>query len=157
MTLKLELLYFDHFDIDLELEIRDYKTTDDSNCWKEWCSLDYSITSGDRLNLTTKDDEVLLSLEVDAIAWRLEGLLSGELTEITELRFAEPDFRMVFHPREDLRKNPRYCYIAPGHEFEDVYLEWFAFETIRMVLNREKCEKLLGYLKEIIANGRLEQ
>ena len=148
MGLTLELEY-----VDLELEIRGYKTTNALNCWEEWCRVDYEITSGDWLNLMKKDEEVLLSFEVDAIIRRLEELLSGELSEISELHFAEPDFRMIFHPREDLRKDPKYQWIAPGHEFRDVYMEWLVNETVRMVLERGDCVKLLEYLKGIVKNG----
>ena len=146
LTLKLEY-------VDFKLEIRGYKITNALNCWEEWCRVDYEITSGDWLNLMKKDEEVLLSLEVDAIIRRLEELLSGELSEISELHFAEPDFRMIFHPREDLRKDPKYQWIAPGHEFRDVYMEWLVNETVRMVLERGDCVKLLEYLKGIIKNG----
>ena len=150
--MRLNLCLYD-VDIDLELEIHGYKKTDDSNCWNEWCRLDYSIKSGDWLNLTTKDDEALLSVEVDTIVWRLEELLSGKLSEITDLEFAEPDFRMVLHPRRDLRKDPKYHYVAPRYEYRDVYLEWFVMGTVRMVLERGECEKLLEYLKEIVENN----
>lgn len=39
----------------------------------------------------------------------------------------EPDFVFLLYPIKDLRTDPKYTYVAPGHEFQDIYVEWRVF------------------------------
>ena len=36
----------------------------------------------------------------------------------------EPDFVFMLYPMKDLRTDSKYTYVAPGHEFQDIYVEW---------------------------------
>ena len=62
--------------------------------------------------------------EVDALEAALTRLLEGAVAEPCEVPMTEPDFVFALYPAKDLRTDPKYTYVAPGHEMQDIYLEW---------------------------------
>ena len=62
--------------------------------------------------------------EIDGLANAFTELLDGKITEPKKLQMTEPDFVFVLYPIKDLRTGSKYIYVAPGHEFQDVYDEW---------------------------------
>ncbi len=109
--------------ITFRLQIRNYTPTieeTDSN----WCRVDLSLRSGNWLNYLLKDDELLFSYEVDTLLESLENLLNDKIEIIQEMECIEPDFKFIFHPKTDLRNDPRYIFIQKGYEIEDGFMEW---------------------------------
>lgn len=141
----------------LHLQIKDYKPSKHEIWDEQWCRTDYSFASEPWLNYQKTSDEVFLSCEVEQLAGSIQKLLHDELVEITEIECVEPDFRFVLHPKRDLRNDPKYTYIAPGYEIEDIYMEWtVAFwndgltdNFLSVTLYRCDLEYLLIYLNLI--------
>ncbi|MDD2300864.1 MAG: hypothetical protein WC147_03490 [Syntrophomonas sp.] len=118
MRLKLDL-----DGIIFQLQIRDYRYSSKED-WDSWCKTDFSFTSGDWLKYSKQNDEVFLSCEIEELANKLDKLLKDELTEVTEMEFIEPDFKLIFHPKKDLKNDPKYSYVKKGFEIVDVSMEW---------------------------------
>ena len=64
---------------------------------------------------------------MDALAAGMTELLDGTIAEPCEITFLEPDFVFMLYPQKDLRNDPAYTYVAPGHEIQDIYAEWRIF------------------------------
>ena len=62
--------------------------------------------------------------EVDDLVIVLSDLLDGKVSEPRELPMTEPDFVFMLYPQKDLRNDPKYTYVAPGYEIQDIYVEW---------------------------------
>ena len=79
------------------------------------------------INYRKDHDELLTPEEVDGLADALTNLLEGKINEQQEYPLVEPDFVFLLYPIKDLRTDPKYTYVAPGHEFQDIYVEWRVF------------------------------
>lgn len=109
-------------------------------------------------NIHKENDEVLLASEVDELEEKLSKLLDNKLTEIEEMVCIEPDFIFKLYPQTDLREDPKYTYIQPGYEIQDIYLEWKIFfwhggltdNYLTITLDRNEIESLRDYLAAII-------
>ena len=113
--------------IKIKLQIKGYKPASKDDWYSEWCSCDFLFSSGDWLNYHKENDEVLLSAEVEGLAKALTDLLDNKLSEEIEISCIEPDFVFKLFPQKDLRDDPKYSYIRPGCEIQDIYLEWKIF------------------------------
>lgn len=142
--------------IDVKLNIRNYKL-DNREEFSDWCRCDFSLTSGDWLKYQVKDDELLLSSEVDDLEENFTLLLDKKLTNIIEKPCIEPDFCFILHPQKDLRQDPKYTYVAPGYEIEDIYLEWRIYfwndgltdNFLNLRFNRYEIMQLRDYLSDV--------
>ena len=147
----------------LSLRIRQYKKVEADDWDSTWCKTDFSFISEPWLKYIKEDGEVLLAREVDDLTEALEKLLTDRLSAPTEFACIEPDFIFELNPKEDLRNNPRYTYIQPGHEIVDIDLEWKVFfwhggltgNYLSVALTRPDIECLLTYLK--IVTGQLSE
>ena len=79
------------------------------------------------INYRKDHDELFTPEEVDGLADALTNLLEGKINELQEYPLVEPDFVFLLYPIKDLRTDPKYTYVAPGHEFQDIYVEWRVF------------------------------
>ncbi len=69
----------------------------------------------------------------------------------------EPDFCFILYPKRDLRDDPKYTYVQPGYEIEDIYLEWRIYfwnegltdNFLNFTLNRDEIIKFRDYLREV--------
>lgn len=120
-------LELDASEIEIKLQINGYVPSTKDNWDSQWCRCDYLFSSGDWLNYHKEDDEVLLSCEVEELEECLTKLIDNEMSEIKEIACIEPDFVFVLHPQSDRREDPKYTYVQPGYEIEDIYLEWKIF------------------------------
>lgn len=146
----------------LQLRIKNYAQSTNNDWHSKWCNVDFSVSSRKWLNYCCEDDEVLLSCEVETLAESIDKLLNDELDDVLELSCIEPDFNFVFHPKRDLRKDPKYIYIRDGCEIADAYMEWkisfwnrgLTDNYLSVTLDRADLKALLVYLNFII--GKLK-
>lgn len=147
--------------ISIKLQIRGYRPTDKDNWDSQWCKCDFAFSSGDWLNYHKENDEVLLSCEVEQLTKSLTELLANNLMEETEIVFIEPDFIFKLFPQKDLRNDPKYIYVRPGCEIQDIYLEWKIYfwdggltdNFLTVTFGREEIIKLRDYFAFISSTG----
>lgn len=148
--------------IELQIQIKHYEPSVQDRWDCQWCDVDFSFQSGTWLQYKKEDDEVLLSCEVEELADLIDGLLNDRISDVKEVAMIEPDFVYVFHPKRDLRLDPKYTYVREGYEIADIYLEWKVFfwnegltdNYLRVVLDRQEMEYLRNYLWYIM--GKLK-
>ena len=153
--------YKDISGIDVYLNIKGYSpsTKDDWDC--NWCKCDFMFKSGEWLNYHKEDDEVFLSSEVENLKEYLTKLLNGELSEVYKFDCMEPDFIFTLYPETDKRNDPKYVYIQPGFEIEDIHMEWKIYfwsdgltdNFLTVTLNRIDIIELRDYLSSIISKN----
>ncbi len=144
--------------IEVKLQINGYKPTDKDNWDSEWCRCDFLFASGDWLNYHKGNDEVLLCSEVEELADAFTELLDNKLSEVKEINCIEPDFVFELYPQMDLREDPKYTYVRPGYEIQDIYVEWKIYfwhggltdNYLTITLGREDVARLRDYLKLVI-------
>ena len=148
--------YLDLDGIDFHFRISKYRKSV-QNIWDEqWCKVDLTLQSESWLNYQTSS-EILLSCEVEQLCNKLSDLLSNQLQSKEELEFIEPDLSFILHPQKDLRLDPKYTYVAPGHEIVDISADicvhlWNGGLTanyISLCFGREDIEAFCSYLKLI--------
>lgn len=110
--------------IQVILRIDDYQNPSKHDFGDVWCDCGYSFRFGDIINYHKEHDELLMPEEVDELATVLSELLDGAVTEPCEVPMTEPDFVFLLYPEKDLRNDPKYTYVAPGYEIQDIYVEW---------------------------------
>ena len=140
----------------VNLQIHNYQKVPKDDCGT-WCKVDFSFVTKPWLSYGNENDEILLCSEVDEIITILEKLVADQLQEPTEFGCVEPDFSFRFYPKKDLRNDPKYTYVAPGHEIVDVSMEWevtlwndgYTANRLVLTLKRQKIEQLLSYLQLI--------
>lgn len=96
--------------------------------------------------------------EVDKILSKINDILNSGVGEPSVLKCIEPDFQFIFHPQKDLTNDPFYTYIAPGHEIEDIKLEWSVYfwdggiteNRLTLVLTRKDIVALREYLMSVV-------
>ena len=144
--------------IEFCFRIAGYKKSTKDNCYDEWCKVDLAVKAGDWLNYHVEASEMLLAMEVETLKDAIDDLLNDRLEQPNELGFIEPDIEFELYPKEDLRNNSRFLYIAPGNEIADIYMElvisfWHNGLTANRLIMRfvqADMEKLECYLKYII-------
>ena len=151
MWLKLNLdgtiLYFN---------VRGYRKSTDSNWTDEWCSVEINVRSGNWLSYS-QSGELLLACEVEEILSLFKDLIEDKITESKEVEFIEPDFKFILNPKKDLRDDPRYTYVKPGHEIVDIDAEFRVFfwdggltaNYLSLRMDREDITAFITYLSVI--------
>ena len=102
-----------------------------------------------------------MSCEVEQLAKSLTELLANKLKEETEIACIEPDFIFKLFPQKDLRNDPKYVYVRPGCEIQDIYLEWKIYfwdggitdNYLTVTLDREEITQLRDYLAFVSSTG----
>ena len=144
----------------LSLQIRNYIKVSDDDWGSTWCKTDFSFCSEPWLNYHKTNDEVFLASEIDDLAHMLKDLLDGSLTESIEFNCIEPDFNFFFHPKYDVRNDPKVVYVKPGHEIADIDMEWrvsfwngggLTANYLSVTLNRDDIENLFLYLQLVMS------
>lgn len=105
-----------------EFRVLNYNPTHTDNWYDQWCQINLACHRESWLNFSLYDEN-LLSCEIDEILKSIDDLLNDRLNEPTELTFIEPDFTFIFNPKKDLTKDPRYTFVRPGYEIEDIDTE----------------------------------
>lgn len=110
--------------IEVMLRIDNYQSPSKHTYGDWWCDCGFSFRLGNIIQYSVEHDELLMPEDIDSLAISLTRLLDGDLTEPTEEAMTEPDFVFMLYPQKDLRNDPKYTYIPPGHEIQDIYVEW---------------------------------
>lgn len=147
----------------LQLQFREYRPSKKEIWDEQWCKTDFSFASEPWLNYHQENGEVFLSCEVEELADRIDKLLHDRLQEKTEVELIEPDFHFILYPKRDLRNDPKYAYIKPGHEIADIYMKWtvtfwnegLTDNYLSVTLDRADMEYLLNYLHLVM--GKLSR
>ncbi len=113
--------------IQVKLRIDDYQDPTKHNFGDWWCDCGYSFSFGNIINYQKKHDELLTPEEVDYLSAKFTDLLDGKIVAPHEVALTEPDFVFMLYPVKDLRTDPKYTYIQPGYEIQDIYAEWRIF------------------------------
>lgn len=113
--------------IEIMLRIDNYQSPTKHSFGDWWCDCGFSFKFGNVINYSVEHDELLMPEDIDGLTASLTELLNGNIKESTEEPMTEPDFVFVLYPQKDLRKDPKYTYISPGHEIQDIYVEWRIF------------------------------
>lgn len=103
----------------------------------------------------TQSGELLLACEVEEMVSVFEDLLEDRINETKTLEFIEPDLKFLIHPQKDLREDPNYTYVKPGHEIVDVSVDlqisfWDGGLTanyLSLAMDREEILLLTKYLR----------
>lgn len=113
--------------IEIMLRIDNYRSPSIQGFENSWCDCGYSFRLEDVIHYHKDHDEILMSEEVDELADAFTDLINGKIEAPQELSMTEPDFSFLLYPIKDLRTDPKYTYIAPGYEMQDIYAEWRIF------------------------------
>lgn len=113
--------------IEIMLRIDNYQSPAKHSFGDWWCDCGFSFKFGNIINYSVEHDELLMPEDIDGLTASLTELLNGNIEEPTEEPMTEPDFVFVLYPQKDLRTDPKYTYISPGHEIQDIYVEWRIF------------------------------
>lgn len=154
--------YKDISGIDVYLNIKDYSPSTKDDWYCKWCKCDFMFKSGEWLNYHKEDDEAFLSSEVENLKEYLTKLLNGELSEVYEFDCMEPDFIFTLYPETGKRNDPKYVYIQPGFEIEDIRMEWKVYfwsdgltdNFLTITLDRSDIIELRDYLLSIIRKSK---
>jgi len=152
------MLELDVYGMKVSLGIKDYKVSNRETWDSDWCRCDFVFKFGDIIDYQRFDNEVLLSDEVVDLEEKLSLLLEDKIDEVTEVKFIEPDFIFMLHPKRDLREDPKYTYIREGYEIEDILVEWKIYfwnggltdNHLTVTLSRKHIVELRDYLKSVI-------
>lgn len=113
--------------IEIMLRIDNYQSPAKHSFGDWWCDCGFSFKFGNIINYSVEHDELLMPEDIDGLTASLTELLNGNIEEPTEEPMTEPDFVFELYPQKDLRTDPKYTYISPGHEIQDIYVEWRIF------------------------------
>lgn len=152
MALKLDLC-----GIQLEFAINNYKPSTEHDRFATWCDVEFCISSADWLNYRI-EGELLMNDEVLEILSRIDDILNCDVGDPNVWECMEPDFKFTFYPKNDRTKDPKYLYVRPGCEIEDIRLEWSVYfwdgrlsgNRITLVLSRENIVELRQYLASVV-------
>lgn len=128
--------------IEFKLDIRGYDKNYDKAPDNAWCECDFSFKASPWLDYEIKNDELLLSSEVDELSKLLTTHLNGELCEDIDYFCLESDFVFRFCQERNVEKDKDICLEWRVYLWHDYYTENFMTFT----LFREDIEKLRDYL-----------
>ena len=142
--------------IKLYFKVTGYRKSTDTDWSDEWCGVEFSVQSESWLNYS-QSGELMLACEVEEVLSLFEDLVEDRIFEPREIEFIEPDFKFLLNPKKDLRQDPRYTYVKPGHEIVDINAEfkvcfWNGGLTdnyLSLCMDREDILAFIVYLKVI--------
>lgn len=149
-------LHLDLDGIEMHFRITGYRKSIPERWDDQWCQVDLSLYSHNWLNYQISSS-ILLSCEVEEIRNKVSDLLEDKIQTEEELEFIEPDLTFILTPKKDLRKDPRYTYVAPGYEIVDVdavlhvhlWNSGLTANYLSLCFNRNDLERLVTYLRYV--------
>lgn len=147
-------LHLDLDGVELHLRIEGYRKSNSEKWDSQWCTVYITLQSDDWLNYQLSSD-ILLACEVEALCNRISDLIEDKIQTVEKMEFIEPDLTFVLRPKKDLRKDPKYVYVAPGHEIVDIFADlhihfWNGGLTanyLSLCFDRNDLQCLLTYLQ----------
>lgn len=139
-------------EMELSLEIRNYRTPSKRDDWDNWCKVDLRIKVGDYMDYSVLDDEMLMSQEVLPLLHRLEELLNGGITKQTMICFTEPDLTFELYPKSMLGNDEldEWVELLIALRLKDTN---YNGAVLTLPLERGDIAALLEYLKGVVENG----
>jgi hypothetical protein len=145
--------------IEFCFRITKYEKSNSENLYKlydQWCIVELSLYSEKWLNYQISS-EILLACEVEEIRDKISDLLEDRIQEQEILEFIEPDLTFELNPKKNLCEDPKYTYIAPGHEIVDIdadlhihfWNDGLTANYLSLCFGRDELECLLVYLRYI--------
>ena len=140
--------------IKIKFEVLNFHSWTEENRNEEWCECGYRFFTPGRLNCYKDHDAIMECAEVEELEQALTALLEDRISEPQEIGFVEPDLVFELYPKKDKRDDPQYLYVKPGHEIQDIYLEWRVYfwnrgltkNYLSVTLYRSEIEDLRNYL-----------
>lgn len=147
-------LHLDLDGVELHFCVTRYRRSSPEKWDQQWCTVDLTLRSDNWLCYQISS-EILLASEVEEMRDRISDLLEDKIQAVEEIEFIEPDLTFVLSPKKDLREDPKYTYIAPGHEIADIDADlhihfWNGGLTanyLSLSFDRNDLECLLTYLQ----------
>lgn len=139
-------------EMELSLEIRNYRTPRERDDWDNWCKVDLNVKVGDYIDYSVIDDEMLMSREALSLLSGLEKLLDGGLTKHMQIGFVEPDLTFELYPRSTLGKAELdvWAEMLIALRLKDTN---YNGAVLTLPFERGDIEELLKYLKGVVGNG----
>lgn len=137
---------------EFSLCIRNYRPAIGDDQFDSWCKVDLKLKCCDYIDYKVLNDEMLESADVEELAWQLERLLNGGISEETLICFTEPDLNFTLYPKQftgnfktDISAELMISLRRSDTNYNGLML------TIPM--DRDDIKALLNYLKEVIGSG----
>lgn len=137
---------------EFSLCIRNYRPAVKNDLHDNWCKVDLELKCRDYMDYKVLNDEMLESADVEKLAWELERLLNGGISEETLVCFVEPDLNFTLYPKQ-----------FTGNFEDDISAELmislrrsdsnYNGLMLTIPMGRNDIKALLFYLKEVIGNG----
>ncbi len=141
----------------MEFAVRYYEEpSNDKDIYDQWCQCDFYFKHSSGMEYKHFDDSTLISAEIDQMEQLFTELLEGEITEVKELPFVEPDFIFYLIPDESVRQqNDTFTYNL--HSYKDISMEWRIYfwdggltdNYMTLILDRDDITALRDYLREV--------
>lgn len=142
-------------DITLHLRIMDYTCSTPKYEDESWCRVVGGVSS--KFLSYTFDSELLLFSEIDYLEVSMRKLLANEFKEIIFYECMEPDFRFVFYPKHEWRRDTDFGCVRARNEIEDIFMEiiivfWneegqLTENSLHLILCREEIIQFHTYLQ----------
>lgn len=144
-------------DVDVWLEIYNYKKTDAENADFDWSRVKFSVC-GKYINYHIDDAEFFLNVEVEYMKHIFGELLKGNIKETTTVEFAEPDFEFVMNPKRTLYDEPGKVIYKNGSVTLDISVDFkihfwcndgLGTNVFTMTMDREEIQAFYVYLQAV--------
>ena len=139
-------------EMELSLEIRNYRTPRKRDDWDNWCKVDLQVKVGDYMDYSVINDEMLMSQEVLSLVRGLEKLLNGGITKQTQIGFTELDLTFELYPKSMLGKEllDEWAELLIALRLKDTN---YNGAVLTLPLERGDIKALEEYLKGVVENG----
>lgn len=139
-------------EMELSLEIRNFRTPSKRDDWDNWCKVDLRVKVGDYMDYSVVNDEMLMSQEVLSLLHGLEKLLNGGITKQTMICFTEPDLTFELYPKSTLGRDEldEWAELLIALRLKDTN---YNGAVLTLPLERGNIAALLEYMKGVVENG----
>ena len=145
-------------DVDLWLEIYNYKKTINETADYDWCNTNFSLKSN-YIEYNMDGWEVFLNDEIDYMKSVFNDLLEGNIKKECTVSFVEPDFEFEMSPITTLYSEPGKMYYKDGSVTLDISVDFkihfwcddgaMGSNVFAMTLYREEIRVFYTYLQLI--------
>ena len=151
-------LHLNICDVDLWLEIYNYKKPIEKNADCAWCNTNFSLKSK-YIDYNFEGWEVFLNDEIDYMKSVFKDLLEGKVKKECNVSFAEPDFEFDMSPIRTLYSEPGKMWCKSGSITLDISIDFnihfwrsdgaLGSNVFTMTVDREEIGAFYTYLQLI--------